>query len=68
MKSAVYFANLRAYTDQESTTKKIQRLFDRAGFSEIIAPHDKTAIKLHFGERGNDGFISPVYVREVVTK
>jgi len=68
MKSAVYFANLRAYTDQESTTKKIQRLFDRAGFSEIIAPHDKTAIKLHFGERGNDGFISPVYVREVVDK
>jgi len=68
MKSAVYFANLRAYSDQESTTVKIQRLFDRAGFSEVVAHHDKTAIKLHFGERGNDGFISPVYVRQVVDK
>jgi uncharacterized Fe-S center protein len=68
MKSAVYFASLRAYSDQESTTVKIQRLFDRAGFSEIIANNDKTAIKLHFGERGNDGYISPVYVRQVVDK
>ena len=68
MKSPVYFANLRAYSDQESTTIKVQRLFDRAGFSGVIAPHDRTAVKLHFGERGNDGFISPVYVRQVVDK
>jgi len=68
MKSAVYFASLRAYSDQESTTAKIQRLFDRAGFLDIITENDKTAIKLHFGERGNDGFISPVYVREIVDK
>jgi uncharacterized protein len=68
MKSPVYFATLRAHSDHECTTAKVQRLFDRAGFSDIIAPHDKTAIKLHFGERGNDGFISPVYVRQVVEK
>jgi uncharacterized Fe-S center protein len=68
MKSPVYFAPLRAFSDQESTTAKVQRLFDRAGFSELIAPQDKTAIKLHFGETGSDGFISPVYVRRVVEK
>jgi uncharacterized Fe-S center protein len=68
MKSPVYFASLRAHSDQESTTAKVQKLFDRAGFSEIIGPKDKTAIKLHFGETGNDGFISPVYVRQVVEK
>jgi uncharacterized protein len=68
MKSPVYFASLRAYSDQESTTKKVQRLFDRAGFSGVVAPHDRTAVKLHFGERGNDGYISPVYVRQVVDK
>jgi len=68
MKKAVYFANLRAHSDQESTTVKVQRLFDRAGFSDVVAPGDRTAIKLHFGERGNDGYISPVYVREVVEK
>ena len=68
MKSAVYFASLRAHSDQECTTAKVQRLFDRAGFSELIRPRDKTALKLHFGEAGNDGFISPVYVRQVVEK
>jgi uncharacterized Fe-S center protein len=68
MKSPVYFASARAYSDHECTTAKVQRLFDRAGFAGFIAPHDKTAIKLHFGEMGNDGFISPVYVRQVVDK
>lgn len=68
MKSPVYFTNLRAYADHESTTVKVQRLFDSAMFSDVIRNHDKTAIKLHFGERGNDGYISPVYVRQVVEK
>lgn len=68
MKSAVYFANLRAYSEEESTTNKVLRLFDRAGFSEVVAPDDRTAVKLHFGERGNDGYISPVYVRQVVDR
>jgi uncharacterized Fe-S center protein len=68
MPEEVYFASLRAYSDQESTTMKVQRLFDRAGFSGIVAPHDTTAVKLHFGELGNDGYISPVYVRQVVDK
>ena len=68
MKSAVCFANLRAYSDHESTTAKVQRLFDCAGFSEGVFENDRTAIKLHFGERGNDGYISPVYVRQVVDK
>lgn len=68
MKSPVYFAPARAFSDRESTTAKVRRLFDCAGFTGLIAPHDKTAIKLHFGEEGNDGFISPVYVRQIVEK
>lgn len=68
MTSPVYFASLRAFSDRESTTAKVQRLFDCAGFPGLIAQKDKTAIKLHFGETGNDGFISPVYVRQVVEK
>ncbi|NMB79262.1 MAG: DUF362 domain-containing protein [Methanomicrobiales archaeon] len=68
MKSPVYFASLRAFSDKEATTSKVQRLFEQAGFTDLVAPHDKTAVKLHFGETGNDGFISPVYVRQVVEK
>jgi hypothetical protein len=66
MKSKVWFASLRARSDQESTEAKVRRLFETAGFSECIHKNDRTAIKLHFGERGNDSYISPVFVRQVV--
>ncbi len=68
MESAVYFANARARSDKESKVNKIGRLFDAAGFSEIIRKGDLTAIKLHFGELGNDSYVSPVFVRQIVDK
>ena len=68
MRSKVYFADIRATTDRDSTVKKIQNLFDQAGFADLFSAHDKTAVKVHFGELGNDGFISPVYVRQVVDR
>jgi uncharacterized Fe-S center protein len=66
--SEVFFADLRAHDPGESTIQKIRDLFDRAGFSEIIEKSAPTAIKLHFGEWGNDSYINPVFVRQVVDK
>ncbi|MBP2649482.1 MAG: 4Fe-4S ferredoxin iron-sulfur binding domain protein [Firmicutes bacterium] len=68
MASKVYFANLRARTDKNNKIGKIKNLFDCAGLNELIQKDDLTAIKLHFGERGSDGFINPVFVRQVVEK
>jgi uncharacterized protein len=68
MESPVYFANLQARSDKDSTVAKIQRLFKVSGFETCIKKQDRTAIKLHFGELGNDSFISPVFVRQVVEK
>ncbi|MCX6689832.1 MAG: DUF362 domain-containing protein [Methanoregula sp.] len=68
MKSPVYFASLVARTDQESTIAKVQRLFDRVEFRACVHKNDRTAIKLHFGELGNDSYINPVFVRQVVDK
>ncbi|WP_292379020.1 DUF362 domain-containing protein [Methanosarcina sp. UBA289] len=68
MASNVYFADLRAKNPQENTISKIQRLFDEAGFAELLGEGDLTAIKIHFGEYGNDGYINPVFVRQVVEK
>jgi hypothetical protein len=68
MKSPVYFAGLRARSDKESTVAKVQRLFDAAGFAAGIRRGDQTAIKVHFGELGNDSYINPVYVRQVAEK
>ncbi|MBP2654086.1 MAG: 4Fe-4S ferredoxin iron-sulfur binding domain protein [Firmicutes bacterium] len=68
MPSKVYFVNLRTRTDKSNKISKIRALFDRAGLNEFIRKDDLTAIKLHFGERGSDGFINPVFVRQVVDK
>lgn len=68
MPSKVYFANIRAASASENKITKLRRLFDEAGFASAIAKGDLTAIKLHFGEYGNDGYISPVFVRQIADK
>jgi len=68
MKSPVFFASLRARDEKTSTVAKIRMLFDRAEFPSLVETNGRTAIKLHFGEAGNDSYISPVFVRQVVDK
>ncbi|MDD1719123.1 MAG: DUF362 domain-containing protein [Methanoregulaceae archaeon] len=68
MSSKVYFSRRGAGNDGESTTDKIRRLFDAAGLGDCIHEGDLTAVKVHFGEKGNDTYINPVYVRQVVEK
>lgn len=68
MSSKVYFINLRSRTSGQNKISKIRSLFDHAGLNDLIQKDDLTAIKLHFGERGSDGFINPVFVRQVVDK
>ena len=68
MSSKVFFINLRSRTYAENKISKIRNLFDHAGLNDLIQKDDLTAIKLHFGERGSDGFINPVFVRQVVDK
>ncbi len=66
MPSQVYFANLRTRSAADNKTAKVARLFAAAGFRSLLAPGRLTAIKLHFGEMGNDSFLSPVLVAAVV--
>lgn len=68
MTSKVYFANLRAESKKENIPNKVRKLFDKAGIKGILSKNDITAIKLHFGERGNTGYIHPVFVRQIVDK
>jgi len=63
----VYFASLRSRNERETKQLKIQKLFDSA-FEGVVQAGDLTAIKLHFGEIGNDAYISPHFVRTVVEK
>ncbi|GAA0737584.1 DUF362 domain-containing protein [Clostridium oceanicum] len=68
MKSKVYFVNLRARNQKQNKVTKIRNLFDKAGFKKVLSKGDLTAIKLHFGELGSDGYINPVFVRQIVDK
>jgi len=68
MNSPVYFASVRARGDGESKIMKARRLFDAAGFATLVEPGDLVALKIHFGERGGDAYVNPVFVRQVVDR
>ncbi|RQW78051.1 MAG: DUF362 domain-containing protein [Methanothrix sp.] len=68
MVNDVYFASVRARSDKENKQNKIRKLFEAAGFDKVIRNGDITAIKLHFGEQGNDSFVNPILVRPLVER
>ncbi len=66
MASDVYFAGTKG--KRKSLLMKAQDLFDQAGFPSLIGKGDVVAVKIHFGERGNTAFLSPLYVRAIIDK
>ena len=65
--SKVYFSDLRT-SYKENLLSKLVRLMDSGGLEEIITPRSLIAIKLHFGEKGNTGFIRPLFFRRIVDR
>ncbi|WP_414470042.1 DUF362 domain-containing protein [Methanobacterium sp. ACI-7] len=66
MASKVYFSDFRSRNSKENKISKIKKLFKAANFENNINKKDLTAIKIHFGEKGNDSYINPVFVRQIV--
>ncbi len=64
----VLFSGLRARGPRESKIARIGKLFDKAGFKSLAAKDALVALKVHFGELGNDTFISPVLMRPIVER
>lgn len=65
MASTVYHIDLRA-TFQENLPEKLGRLLVTAGLEGVLAERELTAVKIHFGEKGNTAFINPVFVRTII--
>ena len=65
MPSTVYFIDLRA-TIKRSLVNKIDELIQAVDLAGTVKPQGLTALKLHFGEKGNTAFIRPVFVRRFV--
>jgi uncharacterized Fe-S center protein len=65
--ATVWFAPMRT-SKKDSLVTRAGRLLERAGLSEAIEEGDIVAVKLHFGEAGNTGFVNPIFLREVVAR
>src|SRR3989304_2820886 len=65
MQATVWFADLSAPPGR-NLIDKTGELLRAAGLSGRIGPGDLTAVKLHFGERGNVSFVRPVFLRKIV--
>ena len=65
--SKVYFSDLRT-SFKENIFMKLNRLMETAGMDDVVAERNLTAIKLHFGEKGNSAFIRPNFIRAIVDR
>lgn len=65
MPSTVYMTDLHA-DSKRSVPSKVADLFARLQPQDVFRRKDLIAVKIHFGEEGNTGYIRPQYVRKVV--
>lgn len=65
--AAVWFVPVRS-VKKESLIKRVGKLLKAAGIKDVIEEGDLVAIKLHFGEEGNTGFVHPIFLRQVVRR
>lgn len=67
MAADVYFTDMRTKQGM-NLIDKVEKLFEKAGFTQLIKPQDLVAVKMHFGEKGNTGYVRPQFVRKIVDK
>ena len=65
--SLVYFYPLSKNTDQEEVYRGIDSLYESADFGNLFERDEFSAIKVHFGEKGNTSYLSPDYVSRVIS-
>ena len=63
MKSKVYFIPTKDTDSLELINQKIGQLLKSSSLFDFIQPGYNVAVKIHFGEEGNTGFVNPKHVR-----
>lgn len=64
-KSKVYFIQVGQGDSVEAVQAKLRKLIVESQAFGFLKEGDKVAVKLHFGEEGNTGFVRPEYLRVV---
>ncbi|MFA5115382.1 MAG: DUF362 domain-containing protein [Candidatus Omnitrophota bacterium] len=65
MKSKVYFIPVKDADDIPAVNRQLVKLLKESRILDFIGRSDKVAVKLHFGEEGNTGFVRPQHVRVI---
>lgn len=65
LKSKVYFIPVHKSDDLQAIKIKVNHLLDESKLLDCIHKDDNVAIKIHFGEEENTGFVRPEYVRVI---
>lgn len=68
MKSKVYFVAVKDSGAIKSINDKLKILVDKSKVLDFVSKGSKTTMKIHFGEEGNTGFVSPEHVRVICDK
>ncbi|MCX5703766.1 MAG: DUF362 domain-containing protein [Candidatus Omnitrophica bacterium] len=64
-KSKVYFIPVSEADRVAQVVNKLRTLIERSAILDFISKGCRVALKTHFGEEGNTGFVKPEYVRLV---
>jgi len=65
-KSRVYFAPADGGEPAEALSAKAKSVYLATGFNDRIAEGDFAALKIHFGEVGNTGYIKPAWLSGLI--
>jgi len=63
MKSRVYFIRVDNTDDVEIIKSKFQNLIETSRALDFIRKGERVAMKIHFGEEGNTGYVKPEFIR-----
>ena len=66
MKSPVFFIAAGRTEGPEAVSGKIDKLYLALGLNERIQSEDFVALKIHFGEKGNAGYIKPPWLEKMI--
>lgn len=65
--SKVWFSSLKG-TDQSKIPEKVLMLHSAAQFQDTLVKNGYTAVKIHFGEKNNTGYIKPDWIKPWLKK
>ena len=65
MASTVFFYSMSCRKQSHNKEQKVARLCNLLDLKKIVVPNQPCAIKLHFGEEGNDTHLNPAFARVV---